>query len=283
LNQEERNHLSALLDGPAPLLDATRPAFASDVFFLFGADAAFTEENVIPLFGEEASAAQAWNAYLYHPRYNDRMLAAGFLDAVLDEWGWLENVRSHGLQSQFFGVVVSILSFAGIAAEDRQALLDHSVLAANGEHAAEFASAVLHLLSSKEVDPEAVWELWLRAHLVARLEGLPRTPSADELSAWADLAPFVGPNAAEAMKLFEGRSVGFESDYRAPDWPKHLIDNHAAALVAHLTERMLHSTPSGFGAYSIAEMVRELREILGPEMTTPLFQAAVERGFISTQ
>jgi hypothetical protein len=46
---------------------------------------------------------------------------------------------------------------------------------------------------------------------------------------------------------------------------------------------MLHSTPSGFGAYSIAEMVRELREILGPEMTTPLFQAAVERGFISTQ
>lgn len=169
LSKEERNALTELLQGPPAALDATQPALASELFFLFAADPEFSSAHVLPLLREDETARLAWHPYLHHPRYNDKLLAAGLLESAIAEWGRLD-VLGH-LQNQFFRLVGSIVSFAGIPAEGRQALLDQSVLAADGKHAAAFAEAVVHLLRADNVDGAEVWNRWLQNHLASRLRG----------------------------------------------------------------------------------------------------------------
>jgi hypothetical protein len=139
LSHEERNALTQLPHGPQHALNATGPALASQLFFLFAADEAFTTNQVLPLFLQDETAALAWNSYLRHGRYNDKLLAAGLLNSTIAEWGRLDSLEGPHLRSQFFALVASIVSFAGITRESRQALLDQSVLAANGAHEANFA------------------------------------------------------------------------------------------------------------------------------------------------
>ncbi|MCU1500552.1 MAG: hypothetical protein JWM47_4505, partial [Acidimicrobiales bacterium] len=190
LGDDERDALTLLLDGPPHALDATGPAVASHLFFLFSADAAFTIERVLPLFREDTTAALAWNPYLHNPRYNDKLLAAGLLDSTTAEWARLDALGGSSLRNEFFALVTSIVSFAGITPESRQALLDQSVLADDGAHEAEFAQAVVRFLRADGIDGAEVWKRWLRDHLTARLNGVPRTLDMEELARWADTVPY---------------------------------------------------------------------------------------------
>ncbi|MGH2614366.1 MAG: SIR2 family protein, partial [Thermomicrobiales bacterium] len=203
LNDRERKAFEALLSIPGAELDAIRPALAGQAYFLFAADPSFAQQHVLPLF-DGPHAAQAWGAYLYNPRYNDRMLSAGFVASVIAEWDHLGDLGERGLQSQFYGLVASIVNVAGITPEQRQELLDRSVLADNGDHAAEFASTVLRFFRDDAIDGASSWELWARDHLAARLLGLPRNARSEELERWADLAPFVGAHAVDAFSLLSG-------------------------------------------------------------------------------
>ncbi|SNS50602.1 SIR2-like domain-containing protein [Micrococcales bacterium KH10] len=93
LNEEEQESVVQLLAGPPHALDATRPAFASQLFFLFAADADFTSTHILPLFNDDDSAALVWHAFLHHPRVNDRLLAAGLWEAMVAQWDRLESLR----------------------------------------------------------------------------------------------------------------------------------------------------------------------------------------------
>ena len=170
----------------ASALDATQPALASQLF-IFAADPDFTAERILPLFIDDVTAARAWHPYLYHPRYNDRLLSAGLLQGAIAEWGRLEEL-GHDLQRQFFGVVASIVSFAGISRGARQDLLDQSLLAQDGAYAAQFAESSVALLRADGVDGAEVWNHWLRDHLVGR-QVYPETPSLRNSPRWADCVP----------------------------------------------------------------------------------------------
>jgi hypothetical protein len=280
LSEEERCALVQLLEGPPHALDATRPALASELFFMFAADPDFASERVLPLFRDDATAALAWNPYLYHPRYNDKLLAAGLLDCVIAEWDRLDDLGQDSLQSQFFGVVASIVSFAGITSEARQALLDRSVLAGDGSYAAEFAETVVHLLRSGGIDGAEVWSRWLRDHLTARFSGVPRTAEADELARWADTLPHLGEAIPEALRMLSGRGIGLDDRFFSPDFADGVLTTHGAALVQHYADRIRHSSPSGYLVpHQVRKLIEAIRAGMGDAAVQPLVAAATERGF----
>lgn len=279
LNGDERQAFEALLAGPDPELDAIRPALGGQAHFLFVADATFTGEVVLPLFNGP-HASQAWEAYLYNPRCNDRMLGDGFLESVVAEWDRLGELGGHGLVGQFYALVASIVNQASITPEQRQVLLDRSVLADDGDHAAEFASSNLRFFQDDAVNGAELWNLWARDHLAARLQGLPRNAHPGELERWADIAPFVGDRSPDAYSMLAGRGIGLGDGYHPPDWPAELLASNGPALVGHLAERIRNSTPAGWAAsFAVRKLLSDLTAALGAAVCAPLVEAAIDAGF----
>ena len=278
LNSLERETLEAMLAGPAAELDAIRPALGGQAYFLFAADPAFAQQHILPLF-EGLHAAQAWEAYLYNPRRDDRMLAAGFLRSVITEWEHLGHLGERG-RHEFYRLVASIVSLDGITPGQRQQLLDQSVLADNGDHAAGFASAVLTSFKDDKVDSEALWNLWAREHLCNRILGLPRNARHGELERWADIAPFVGRHADEAFSMLSGLGIALGDGYQVPEWPADLLATRGAALVTHLAERIRKSNPAHWETrFAVQDLIDKLTASLGDALSAPLTEAATDAGF----
>ena len=281
LSDEERNALTQLLHGPPHALNATGPALASHLFFLFAADEAFTADQVLPLFLQDDTAALAWNSYLRHGRYNDKLLAAGLLSSTIAEWARLDSLEGPSLRNQFFALVASIVSFAGITQESRQALLDQSVLAANGTHEADFAHAVARFLRAERTDGAKLWKVWLRDHLKARLNGIPRTLNIEELTCWADTVPYLSDGIPEATELFSHRGMGLGGRFLRPDFPEGALSVYGPSLVAHFAERVRNSSPSKyFTVHQVKKLIEAMREVLGDEGVQPIVNEALDRGFI---
>ena len=84
--------------------------------------------------------------FLHHPRWNDRILAAGLFDSTVDELSRLDELPDQTLHPIFLGFITSVVSYAGITGKNRRRLLDETVLASDGSHAAGFAEAVARFL-----------------------------------------------------------------------------------------------------------------------------------------
>jgi hypothetical protein len=281
-NDEERESILQLLAGPSHALDATRPALASQLFFLFAADADFTSAHILPLFNDADAAALVWHAFLHHPRYNDRLLAAGLLDAMVAEWERLESISDEMIRQQFFRVVASVASFAGITDEARQVLLDRSVLADDGAYAERFAQATIRFLRADRVDGAAVWERWLRAHIQDRLTGVPRIATTDELACWADAIPYIGNAIPNGIALFDARVPGLGEHSFVSDFPAGVIATHGPPLVEFFTARVRSTIPSGFTLpYRMRRLVDTVRSELGGEVVGPLVDAARAKGLLA--
>ncbi|MET3706149.1 hypothetical protein ABIB17_000765 [Arthrobacter sp. UYEF6] len=280
LSHDERDALAQLLDAPPHALDATGPALASHLFFLFAADPTFATERVFPLFRQDKSAALVWIPYLHSPRYNDKMLAAGFLDSTIAEWGRLDALGGTHLRNSFFGLVASMVSFSGITSDSRQDLLDQSVLANEGKHAAEFAGAVVRFLGEDGVDGAEVWKRWLRDHLTARLNGVPRTAAIEELTCWADAVPYLGDGTPEAVELLGGHSIPLGDRFFRPDFPEGALSAHGPVLASHFAERIRNSLPSNYSIVRhVGELIAVVRRVLGDAGVQPLVDAAEAAGF----
>jgi hypothetical protein len=181
-------------------------------------------DHILPLFHNDATATLAWIPYLRHARYDDKLLAAGLLEGLVAEWDRLEELGQHSAQNLFFRLVASVDSVAGIAQEARQALLDQSVLAADGKYAAAFPETVVQLLRGDDIDSAEVWDRWLRDHIVSRLQGVPRNASAEELARWADAVPHLGNAITEALDMLSGRGVGLGKRFFDPDFSEGVLD-----------------------------------------------------------
>jgi len=280
LSAQERSALVQLLEGPPDARHATQPALASGLFFMFAADAAFAAEYILPLFKSDATATLAWNPYLYHPRYDDKLLAAGLLEAVIAEWDRLGDLGKHGLDDQFLGLAASIISFAGIAPDERQALLDRSVLAGGGSYAAEFAETAVQLVRSEGVEGAEVWNLWLRDHLTSRLNGVPRRAEPEELARWADALPHLGAAIPDALSLLSGRGIGLGDRFVDQQLREEVLAEHGASLVQHYAERVRNTLPGGgLVAYEVRELIEVLEAAIGAAVVQPLIAAATDMGF----
>lgn len=268
------------LNGPPQKLDATRPALANETYLLFAADPSFVQDNLLPLFSDEHSAGQVWGSFLFNPRVDDRMLAAGLLDGIIAEWNRLDNLGNRALQHRFFDLAASIVNFAGISTLESRRLLDQSVLASDGRHAAQFASAIGRRLSFPGAKGSGVWDLWLRDHVISRRDNLPRFAGPEELENWADAVPFLGERIPDAVDVMSLSEIGLGAKYDPPTFPAGALVAHGLELVGHLADRIRHSFSGGWAqSQSVRDLIDRARADLG-DSVQPLEDAAREKGFI---
>jgi hypothetical protein len=282
LSAEESAALIALLNGNRDALDATQPAIAGELFFYFAADADFAAAHLLPLFKDPQRHAFAWYPFLHHPRWNDRILAAGLYESIVAELGRLDELPDRTLHHIFLGFITSVVSYAGITGPDRRRLLDQTVLASGGSHAAGFAETVARFLREDKVDGAEVWRRWLGKHLERRLSGQPRVASAEELARWADVVPFVGEFVPAAAALLGGHSIGLGQGFFNREFPDGVLASHGPTLVDFLADRVRSTTGSDYVvSHCVRELVATIRGAVGDALAHPLIEAATKRGFLN--
>jgi hypothetical protein len=281
LSDQEAEALAALLNGNNYALDATQPAMAGELFFYFAADADFAKTHLLPLLNDQERHAFGWYPFLHHPRWNDRLLAAGLYDSLVAELGRLEELPDSTLHRNFLGLVTSVVSYAGISTIDRRRLLDQTVLASNGLHAAGFAEAVARFLRQDGVDGNEAWRRWLGKHLERRLSGQPRVASADELARWADIVPAVGNFVPAAATLLGGRKIGLRERSFNQNVSVDVLAAYGPELVAFFAEQVQNTTGSDhMMRHRVRKMVETIRGTVGDTIAHPLVEAATKGGFL---
>lgn len=281
LSAKESEALVALLNGNEAALDATQPAIAGDLFFYFSADADFAAAHLLPLFNDPQRHAFGWYPFLHHPRWNDRILAAGLFDSMVAELSRLDGLPDQQLHRVFLGFITYVVSYAGITSTDRRRLLDQTVLASNGSHAAAFAKAVARFLEEDGVDGAEVWRRWLGKHLERRLSGQPRIASAEELARWADVVPVVGEYLPAAAALLSGHSIGLGEQPFSRELPVGVLAAYGRELVTYFAERVRSTSNSDhMVGYRVRKLVETIRGAVDDAVAQPLVEAAREMGFL---
>ena len=280
LNTEESEALVALLHGNDSALDATQPAIAGQLYFYYSADAVFATTYLLPIFGDPRRHAFAWSPYLYHPGWNDAILAAGLYDHMLSELTRLHELPAERERDVFLELIVAVVSYAGIDSSDRRRLLNETVCASDGAYAVEFGDAVNRILRAEGVSGEEVWRRWLRAHVERRLNGIPRIASKEECEQWADVVPTVGKYVPDAVVTFSGRGIGLGGLAYEAQFSEGVLSDYGGELVEFFAERVRNTVDPGVRVrLRVTSLIKTLQSSLGHEAVEPLVSAAVERGF----
>lgn len=283
LSDEESNALVALLNSNQDALDATQPAIAGELFFYFAADANFAAVHLFPLFNDPQRHAFGWTPFLHHPRWNDRILAAGLFESMIAELGRLNELPEQTLHRVFLGFNTSVVSYAGITSTDRRRLLDQTVLASDGSHTTGFAETVVRFLCEDGTDGAEIWRRWLGKHVERRLSGQPRVASAEELVRWADVVPSVGEFVPAAVQLLGGHSIGLGAGFFNPEFSDGVLATYGSELVAFYAERVRNTSGSDYGTRRrVRKLVEVIRGAVGDSVAQPLVEAGTERGILDS-
>lgn len=277
LNDEERAAIRRLIDGPEHVCDAAGPAFAGNLYFMHAADSQFTVDHILPLFKDERYRLASWRAYLHNPRVDNQLLAAGLTDCLITVWGLLRELEGH-LQSQFFSLVISLISYSSIPEEQRAKLLEQSILAENGKYASSFVQTIGIFLEGAAVDRTEVWKRWLGDYMSQRLRGIPRDAGPEEVSSWGYLIPYFGDGVPEAIALYMDHNVGFDARHHRWDFPEAVIAAYGNELVDHYAQRIRHTRTDIYGiTHVLNELVAALSK-LGDDQLQPIIEAREAKG-----
>jgi hypothetical protein len=285
LSDHERNALLPMLQGSGQALDATRPALAGEVFFLFAADPDFTVANVFPLFSNPGLERESWESYLYHPRWNNKFLERGFLGLIVQAQSRLEELPGNTLSAQYWGLLASVLTYSDITSEMRVEILDQLVLEQSGRHVAQFVDHLFVLLENQDTNEAAQsWDAWMGSYVQRRFDGQPRRPDPEELEAWADLVPLLGDRVPDGVKIVLSQGVGFRSIFRWDRVDGPTVLAHARPLAQYLIHRLQNSAQlSHTTQVDVSKVAHVLMEHLDSNMRERLVEAAAHHGVFLKQ
>ncbi|WP_316668271.1 SIR2 family protein [uncultured Propionibacterium sp.] len=278
LNEEEKTALTGLLRAPARALDATLPALANHLAFLFDVDPGFVQDELIPFFD---TSTLAWSAYLCNPFWTSGLLNSGLLQSMINFWPRIDDLEG-SIKEKFIALTLDALSSTDTCSDERAGLLDRTVLVKDGAFAVPFARSVMIFLDLDRVDETEVWRTWLKDHVARRLDGLPREAKKDELECWADVVPFVGDAVPEAVTMMQGHEIPLsEQQFWRSSFPGKVFADFSEWLVAFYTERVSATVvpvQGGFPIRPFGKLVKSLRKHLGDEGVRPLVEAAQKAG-----
>ena len=174
---------------------------------------------------------------------------------------------------------MSILSISNLSKRKLEKLVHQGVVTSGGRHAAEFAREAAEMLGDPKIKGNDVWNRWLHAYLVRRLEGLPRTPSPEELACWADAVPDLGEAIPSAVSLLSECDVGFQGFWPSR-FPLDALENYGDELVSFFVKRMQSTKEKDFHLEDrIFGLIEYLRKKLDGESLEPFLKAAKDKGF----
>jgi Domain of unknown function (DUF4020) len=209
-----RARLDEIVSGPSYSAEMGRVVLASQLHFIFAADASWTRSKVIPLLDLDRykrRGTQAWHGYLSWGRWNSDMLP----DLLPRYRQAFSHLDSH-LSSVAERLVQHVATICLFASDDavRGDWLIAFLRTAGILHRKTFARSIRQQLSTLDpVKAEATWKNWLLEYVNARLLGKPVALSAEELSEMIHWAICVGAAFPEAVKLLTAGPSGIRVDF----------------------------------------------------------------------
>lgn len=282
LSQQEAREIEFLVAGSSHFSDAARPVVGAELYFLFGADEKFAKRALFPLFSAQdtLSANQTWGGYLYHPRVSNRMLEAGFLDIARSAVPIVDSLENGRLASQFFSMLASIVSYLDVSDDAREAMLDELVVRGS-EYFVKFLDALEQLLNRVEEPEQAgqLWEDWIGALCMRRLDGIPREPSDKELESWMDIALLAGTSFPTAVQVMTRRPGGLGDGLRLRRIDSQIATKYPGKLIDYLLMRVEHTgSLDSMATYTLRESVRVIAARINSPTIDPLFTLLRSRG-----
>ena len=233
MTPDTRDRFERLIHGEGHNASLARVIFASKVHFLFRADRAWTEVNVVPLFDWAVNAdraSQAWHGFLTWGRWNDPLFAC-MLPFTQQTF-----TRIDVLSEQAHAFVTALANVAAYSQLDpwiNAGWLFQFVREASEAHRAEWARTFGRSLEAGSTEGSAaIWQRWLSSYWQARITGVPR-PLADAereaMVAW--VCPLKG-NFQDVIRFLASalKQCGLAESHGA------VIGQLLAGLLSHVTE-----------------------------------------------
>lgn len=256
------------------------PSITRETVFLFNADPTYTTEAIIPLFGGTSVPLNwSWGSYLHHPSWNDGLLEGGLYDKLLEFTGRIDELdNERGMRRQVVGLIVNIAAFSSLSLYQRLDLVNELVIQ-RPDLAEEAVREVIRIfIVGKPENYGSIWSDWLAAWMAQRLSGVPRIASAEELSAWADLAPFIADHAHDALELLDGNPAPFGQHFQYPE-DLAALRPIVPEYVGHLADRMRATgIADSIMAYHVKALIDSLSTLFGREAVAPLLPFAASFG-----
>jgi hypothetical protein len=284
LDDQERLALGRIVAGtPSGAAQSAIPALTRELVFLFNADEAFTVASILPLFGSNIPVNWSWGSFLYHPGWNDGLLERGFYERVLDIVARFDELdQKRGLHRQLLNLVLNIVCFSTLPLDERLRLVNAVVIKDDGQWPARLVRDLIGIYTFGTFENnEPLWADWLRTWMAQRLTGIPRIPTPSEVSAWADLIPYLGVHAKEALTILGNRLAPMSEEYTHPDFNALALSPIIDDFIRHLAARLTASKLSEFGVgleYRVRDLIDYLTATFGSATVAPLRAAAEEKG-----
>lgn len=252
-----------------------RTILASRLHFFFGADRAWCQGRLLPLFDwgiNEADATAAWHGFLTWGRPNDGLLQAGLLDAYVQTAKRSIDLPSD-LQYQLAGHLASI---AMNASPEPSSWLTAFVIDSPENLRVAWAQRVAHALEELEPGESALqWSRWVQAYWSGRVRSTPRPFTSREASAtaaWVIGLPDVRTEAVDLV-LASQASLDEHSDLLhrihdleltpdAHDWTRfltHILKNTSGQHwgIGHYLKQVVPKLRAGSPSPNLSGLINE--------------------------
>lgn len=279
LEPEIASALEDMVDGEGLEHALAQVVLASQLLFLFGADAAWSRKRVLPLLDWEAnpnSAPRCWAGYLKRGGFNDRLLEAGMLAKYM---GAVTHAPSMGdkLQRSFCEHLATVAVQSEV---DPWSWLSKFTSLATPEIRVLWMRAVgwqLDKLGSEIA--EAVWDRWAKRYWDDRLASSPVALAGDEASALSEWPPSLRKSFGEAVDLSLRVPARLLEHTRLLREPRSDLVDQSPHDVSRFVTHLLAGTQSPFYvAYSLATLVPRLRAVIGADGVRPIVEQALRLG-----
>ena len=254
--------------------------FASKLHFFFGADPAWCETRLLPLFDWTANkeqAAAAWQGFLTWGRWNDGLLQAGLLDGYIATTTHT-NELPEDLRRQLASHLTSIAMYAPA---DPVTWLTQFIVDAPEDLRVAWAQQVTVALTEVEQgEAPNQWARWIAAYWSDRNQSVPLPFTPAEASTTAGWVVGLNGVRPQAIDLVLGSHAGLDQHggflYRLKDLDVAAEANDWARLLTHLLKNT-NGQQWGIGHY-LQEIVPQLRQGTPPPDLTELINEAMRLG-----
>jgi hypothetical protein len=193
-------HLEEMLGSNDIRAEMAQVLFASRIAFTHEADPPWSERNLLPLLNwdDVPRAARAWDGFLSHGGWTERLVNAGLLDLMfetVENSEYLTDNRRRRLLGQFASLAIG-------GDDDPQDWLHNFTMRATSTDRAEWAEQVAHHLRNSPTEiAERQWDRWMRTYWQNRLAGVPRGMTVEEATAMTEWTLYLTDSMLEGIPL----------------------------------------------------------------------------------
>jgi hypothetical protein len=181
---EEQSFLGSVLRGTSYAASIGRVLIASQLYFLFNLDQAWTVSNVIPLFNladNELRAIQAWHGFLAWGRWTEGLLP--HLLPCFEQWFPYLHVKLGKEQRESFCHFLAGIACHASTDPIQSGWLNRFLQKVTPEERTIWSSSMSGTLKGmKDPLPEHSWSSWISTYWQNRIEGVPMPLEVDEIT-----------------------------------------------------------------------------------------------------